>query len=67
MALNPNELLTVEKACSQYGVGRTSLYEALSSGALKAKKLGKRATRIRRADMDAWIDSLTAYKPSSGA
>ena len=64
MQYQPNELLTVARVCREYGVGKTTIYEVLASGALAAKKIGKRGTRIRRCDMDAWVASLAAYVSS---
>ena len=60
----PNELLTIAEVCKEYGIGRTTLYAALGEGSLPAKVLGKRGTRIRREDMDAWIKALSAYRPA---
>ncbi len=59
----PNELLTVADVCQQYGIGRTSLYAALASGQLTARVLGKRGTRIRRQDIDAFVVGLKPYRP----
>ena len=59
----PNALLTVADVCNQYGVGRTTLYAALAEGKLPAKVLGKRGTRIRREDIDNWVNSLKPYRP----
>jgi predicted DNA-binding transcriptional regulator AlpA len=58
----PNELLTVLRVCEEYGLGRTMVYDALGTGALPAKIIGKRGTRIRRGDVDDWIRSLPAYR-----
>jgi hypothetical protein len=41
---------------------RRKLYEALNSGALKARKDGKR-TLILDDDLRAWLQSLPAYEP----
>ena len=58
----PNELLTVAEVCDEYGVGRTLLYELLNKGELRALKIGKRATRFRREDVERWINSRPLYK-----
>ncbi len=63
----PNELMTVAQVCSEYNIGRTTLYEALSRQSLKAKVVGKRGTRIRRGDIEYWIEHLPDYKPRTGA
>jgi excisionase family DNA binding protein len=58
----PNELLTVLQTCDEYGLCRTTVYEALGTGALPAKVIGKRGARIRREDLDNWISSLPPYR-----
>ena len=52
---------TVADFCRLSGVGRTSLYDALKSGHVPARKLGAR-TLIDVAAGLAWIESLPAYK-----
>ena len=47
-------------------VGKTRLYEALNSGALKAHKQGAH-TIIMRDDLEAWLRSLPDYKPAQVA
>ena len=47
-------------------VGKTRLYEALNSGALKAHKQGAH-TMILRDDLLAWLRSLPDYKPALAA
>jgi excisionase family DNA binding protein len=49
--------LTVNEACATARMGRTKLYEAINSGALPAKKHGKR-TLILTADLHRWLDTL---------
>ena len=62
----PNELLTVATVCAEYRLGRTLLYELLNKGELVALKIGKRATRFRRSDVENWISSRPLYKPAVG-
>jgi hypothetical protein len=45
---------------------RRKLYEALNSGALKARKDGKR-TVILDEDLRAWLTGLPAYEPKKAA
>jgi len=45
------------EAARMCGVGRTKLYEALGSGALKSLKLGSRRL-IRIAEINAWLKRL---------
>ena len=50
-------LLTLEEAGSLTGLSRAILMEAVKSGALRARKIGK-AWRIKRRDLDAFIDDF---------
>lgn len=52
--------MTIEDACSAIGIGRTKLYEAINSGALKAKKYGKR-TIILKSDLERFLENLKPY------
>ena len=44
--------------------GRQAIYDAINSGALKAKKLGKR-TLILDEDYQTWLRSLPAYEATN--
>ena len=52
--------LSIEEACNATGLGRTKLYEAINSGALCARKLGKR-TLILQSDLQAFLTGLQSY------
>jgi excisionase family DNA binding protein len=51
------EVLSVAEACATAGIGRTKIYEAIASGALTARKCGKR-TLILRDDLRRFLGSL---------
>ena len=51
------ELMTVAEFCSRYSIGKTSFYREVNAKRLKIRKFGS-ATRIARADAEAWADAL---------
>ena len=53
--------LTVLEAARSAGVGRSTIYEELASGRLKAKKLGRR-TIITEQAVAEWMAGLPAYR-----
>ena len=56
--------ITVSDAVKATGMSRTSIYEALKRGDLKAKKIGRR-TLISFADLDAFLAGLPSYRPEA--
>ncbi len=48
---------SIPEACKVTGIGRTLLYREMQEGRLKVTKIGRR-TVIRKADLDAWLQSL---------
>jgi excisionase family DNA binding protein len=52
--------LTVAEACAAARVGKTVLYEAIASGALVARKRGRR-TLVLPADLSDWIARLPKF------
>jgi excisionase family DNA binding protein len=49
--------LRITEACKETGLGRTSIYHAINSGALRACKY-RRATIILREDLERFLKSL---------
>lgn len=58
--------LSIEEACTATGLGRTKIYEAIGSGALPAKKWGKR-TLILKSDLEAFLAALESYPTQAEA
>jgi excisionase family DNA binding protein len=51
---------SINAAALRAGVGRSTVYGAINSGALRARKAGRR-TLILDTDLKSWLDSLPAY------
>jgi excisionase family DNA binding protein len=56
--------LTVPEAIAASRVGRTSIYEAIRAGELRARKRGKR-TLILVEDLRSWLEALPAVSPNN--
>jgi len=54
----------VNEASSVAGVGRTSIYDAITTGKLRAVKRGK-STLILADDLRRWLESLPALIPKN--
>jgi len=64
VALNKNAFLAlrINEACAASGCGRTTVYEAIKSGELRAVKRGT-STLILETDLRRWLESLPAVEP----
>jgi excisionase family DNA binding protein len=49
--------LSIQEFAEQYGIGRSSTYEELKAGRLRARKIGKR-TVITVDDAEEWLRNL---------
>jgi len=49
--------LSIKEFSEQYGIGRSSVYEELKAGRLRARKIGKR-TIIAIDDAEEWLRNL---------
>ncbi|MBZ6079179.1 DNA-binding protein [Microvirga puerhi] len=56
--------LSVRETAKKSGCGRSIVYEAIASGRLRAKKLGRR-TIVLEHDRQSWLDSLPAVKATA--
>jgi excisionase family DNA binding protein len=56
--------LTVAEVCIVARVGKTVLYQAISSGALRARKRGRR-TLLLPDDLREWVDHLPPLETSA--
>lgn len=53
--------LSIDAFCSRYGIGRTTAYQEIAAGRLRAVKVGRR-TLITRDAAEAWLASLPSVQ-----
>lgn len=56
--------LKISEACAASRCGRTTVYDAIRRGQLRALKRGK-STLILAEDLRRWVESLPALEPKS--
>ena len=58
------ELMSIDEASEASGLGRNSLYKAINSGELIARKYGRR-TMILKSDFQDFLEALPKYEPKA--
>jgi predicted DNA-binding transcriptional regulator AlpA len=61
----PSAAFGVKEFCKRNSMARSTFYELLKAGALKAKKRGAK-TIVLASDEQAWLNSLPDYSPLVG-
>jgi excisionase family DNA binding protein len=57
--------MSIAEFCRDYGTGRTTAYQEIKAGRLRAVKCGKR-TLVIADDAEAWLRSLPAAAEANG-
>lgn len=60
------DLMTVADFLARYSVGRTSFYREVAANRIRIRKFGT-ATRIARADAEAWAASLPVIEKGAAS
>ena len=53
-------LFSVKEFCERVGVGRTTFYQEVKAGRIKAKKMG-RSTLIPKSELERFIEELPSF------
>jgi excisionase family DNA binding protein len=61
----PAQLLSIPEVCQELGMGKSWVYRRLKGGEIPSIKLG-RTIKVKRADLDVYLESMRYSVPSSG-
>jgi excisionase family DNA binding protein len=61
---NPNRAFRIDDFCRLYGVGRTTAYQEIAAGRLRAVKVGRR-TLVTHDAAEAWLAALPEARTAS--
>ena len=53
-------LFSVKEFCEMVGIGRTTLYQEVKAGRIKAKKMG-RSTLIPKSELEGFIEEVPSF------
>ena len=56
-------LLRAEQVCKMIGFCRSKVYSMLEDGTIPSVRIGEGTLRVRKADLDAWIENLPKTVP----
>lgn len=59
-----DRMISINEACQQLGIGRSTFYREVAAGRLTIRKAGCRSL-IRQSDLDAWMEALPTLKPAT--
>lgn len=59
MNTNQRALLKVSEVAEELGLAVGTVYHLISQGRIPVTRLSRRCVRVRRSDLDRWLDELT--------
>jgi excisionase family DNA binding protein len=65
--MSGHDIMTVAEAAEYLQIHIKTLYEWIKSGQLAVVKLGPRSTRIRKSDIDAFLNARVTTGPEAAA